>query len=234
MTRSLFWVVPRRAIEKLPLLWATLILKYVQNGWGEIYQIQSFEISLYLLLTHCGRVTHICVSELTIIGSDNGLSPGRCQTIIWTNGGILLIGPLGTKFSEILVGIQAFSFRKNALENVVCVIASISSRPQWFNSWMAKSWIKWDKWTNIAYGRCTLRWSYWIPTAGCTFETWLWDFQSFRLFSIPTVPLYMDIHNDKMDNVAIIHGKSCVFSVIKMWTTRCWTNSSIVWVMLKL
>ena len=43
-------------------------------------------------LTHWGRVTHICVSKLTIIGSDNGLSPGRRQAIIWTNAGILLIG----------------------------------------------------------------------------------------------------------------------------------------------
>ena len=33
-------------------------------------------------LTHGGRVTHICVSKLTIIGSDNGLSPGRRQAII--------------------------------------------------------------------------------------------------------------------------------------------------------
>ena len=44
-------------------------------------------------LTHRGRVTHICVGNLTIIGSDNGLSPGRRQAIIWTNAGILLIGP---------------------------------------------------------------------------------------------------------------------------------------------
>ena len=43
-------------------------------------------------LTHWGRVTHICVNILTIIGSDNGLSPGRRQAIIWTNAGILLIG----------------------------------------------------------------------------------------------------------------------------------------------
>ena len=43
------------------------------------------------LLTHWGRVTHICVSNLTIIGSDNGLSTGRRQAIIWTNAGILLI-----------------------------------------------------------------------------------------------------------------------------------------------
>ena len=32
-----------------------------------------------------------------IIGSDNGLAPGWSQAIIWNNGGILLIGPLGTK-----------------------------------------------------------------------------------------------------------------------------------------
>ena len=37
-----------------------------------------------------GRVTHIYVSKLTIIGSDNGLSPGRQQQAnIWANAGIL-------------------------------------------------------------------------------------------------------------------------------------------------
>ena len=62
--------------------------------------------------THWGRVTHICVSNPTIIGSDNGLSPSRCQAIIWTNAGILLIRPLGTNFSEILIEIHIFSFKK--------------------------------------------------------------------------------------------------------------------------
>ena len=55
---------------------------------------------------------HICVSKLTIIGSDNGLSPGRRQAIIWTNAGILLIRTLGTNFSEILGEIHPFSFSK--------------------------------------------------------------------------------------------------------------------------
>ena len=63
-------------------------------------------------LTHWGRVTHICVGNLTIIGSDNGLSPGRRQAITWTNVGILLIGPLGTNFSEMLIEIHTFSFKK--------------------------------------------------------------------------------------------------------------------------
>ena len=67
-------------------------------------------------LTHWGRVTHICVSKQTIIGSDNGLSPGRRQAIIWTSAGILLIGPLETNFSEILIGIQTFSFKKMHLK----------------------------------------------------------------------------------------------------------------------
>ena len=67
-------------------------------------------------LTLWGRVTHICVSKLTIIGPDNGLSPGRRQAIIWTNAGILLIGPLGTNFSENLIGIQTFSFKKMSLK----------------------------------------------------------------------------------------------------------------------
>ena len=61
-------------------------------------------------------MTHICVGNLTIIGSDNGLSPVRRQAIIWTNAGILLIGPLGTNFSEIVIGIQTFSFKKMRLK----------------------------------------------------------------------------------------------------------------------
>ena len=62
--------------------------------------------------SHWGRVTHICISKLTNIGSDNGLSPGRRQAIVWNNAVILLIGPLGTNFSEILIGIQTFSLKK--------------------------------------------------------------------------------------------------------------------------
>ena len=61
-------------------------------------------------LTHWGRVMHICVAYLTIIASDNGLSPSGHQAIIWTNAGIWLIRPLGTNFSEILIEILKFPF----------------------------------------------------------------------------------------------------------------------------
>ena len=94
-------------------------------------------------LTHCGRVTYTCVSSVTIIGSDNGLSPGRRQAIIWTNDGILLIGSLGTTSSEILIEINSFSFIKmhvkmpsrkwrpvclglNVLKAMVCIITQLS------------------------------------------------------------------------------------------------------------
>ena len=70
----------------------------------------------YWVLTHWGGVTHICVSKLNIIGSDNGFSPVRCQAIIWTNVGILLIWPFGTNFNETLIEIHTFSFKKMHLK----------------------------------------------------------------------------------------------------------------------
>ena len=67
---------------------------------------------------------HICVNQLTIIGSDNGLLPDRHQAIIGTNAGILFIGPLGTNFSEILIEILTFSFKKMLLK-----VSSAKGRP---------------------------------------------------------------------------------------------------------
>ena len=65
------------------------------------------------------RIIHnrpTCISKLTIISSDNGLSPGRRQAIISTTDGIFLIGPLGTNFSEIVFEIHTFSFKKMHLK----------------------------------------------------------------------------------------------------------------------
>ena len=77
-------------------------------------------------LTHWGRMTHICVSELTIIGSDNGLSPERRQAIIWTSAGILLIEPLGTNFNEISIAVQTFFFH---LRKMYLKMSSAKRRP---------------------------------------------------------------------------------------------------------
>ena len=97
--------------------------------------------------THWGRVTHKCVSKLTIISSDNGLSPGRRQAIIWTNDGILLIGPLGTKLQWNFNYNSNIFIHKNAFEDVVWKMAAILSQPQCVNAipWhihVCKCWLR--------------------------------------------------------------------------------------------
>ena len=82
------------------------------------YYIPDFSSDYWMIihtsmaLTHWGRVMHICVGDLTIIGSDNGLSPGWNLAIIWAFAGISLVGPLGTNLSEILIEIHTFSLKK--------------------------------------------------------------------------------------------------------------------------
>ena len=75
---------------------------------------------------------YICVIKLTTVASDNGLLPGQCQAIIWINAGILLIGPLGSNFSEILIEIHIF-IQENAFVNLVCKMAAVLSLPQRVN-----------------------------------------------------------------------------------------------------
>ena len=72
-------------------------------------------------------MTHICVINLTIIGSNNGLLLSRHQAIIRTNAGILLIEPLGINFNEILIEIHTFLIQEKASENIVCVKVEILS-----------------------------------------------------------------------------------------------------------
>ena len=94
------------------------MLPNAQIAFKKIHlKITSAQYHLFCFdLTHWGRVKHICVCKLTIIGSDNGLSPGRRQAIILTKAGILLIGPLSTNFSEISSDIHSFSFKKMYLK----------------------------------------------------------------------------------------------------------------------
>ena len=110
-------------------------------------------------------VIHTCNGNLTIIGSDNGLAPSRCQAIIWTNDGILLIWTLRTNFNEILNEIHTFSFKKIHLKmssakwlqfclslNVLlscCLNPSDKPSPEtiWTKVFDAK-WCQWPHWVN--------------------------------------------------------------------------------------
>ena len=68
------------------------------------------------MLTHWARVTHICITKRSIICPR--------QAIIWTNIAILLIWQLKTKFSETLIKIHIFSFKKMHLNR-----SSVKCRP---------------------------------------------------------------------------------------------------------
>ena len=80
--------------------------------------------SAVILLTHLGWVMQIYLSNLTIIGSDNGLSPSQHRAITWSSAGILLIAPLGTNFTEISIWIEIFLGKKMVLK-----VLSGKSRP---------------------------------------------------------------------------------------------------------
>ena len=74
--------------------------------------------------TPWGRVTHIGVGKLTMIGSDSDLSPDQQQAIIWINAIIVLIGPSG-KLQWNLNRHSRIVIHENAYKNVVCKMTAI-------------------------------------------------------------------------------------------------------------
>ena len=83
-------------------------------SWMQMYKFRSrFDWSLFpriqLTIFHNWLISLL---PTYLVGSDNGLLHGWCQAIIWTNAGILLIWPLGTNFSEILIKTHTLSFKK--------------------------------------------------------------------------------------------------------------------------
>ena len=92
----------------------------------DISHLCDLSLKVSYLLTHWGRVMHICVSKLTIIGSDNGLSPGQRQAIIWTNAGLLLTRPLA-ELPRCLSNFRVFE----QLQNSKLLAASFWETWQW-------------------------------------------------------------------------------------------------------
>ena len=74
---KIFWT--NRSVPYLLMPWLLALPCHLQP-WCSLCRI-----------THWDRAPHICVSKLTVICSDNGLVPGRRQTIIETNARILLL-----------------------------------------------------------------------------------------------------------------------------------------------
>ena len=116
-------------------------------------------------LTHWGRVTHIYISKLTIIGTDNGLSPAWLLAIIWTKAGILLIQNIGKIVSEILSEIHTFSFKKMHLKmssvkwRQFCISLNVLKRWGW-GCWMlcVHSLVHFCFWKSLLRLLLCLRW----------------------------------------------------------------------------
>ena len=114
-------------------VWTCGVIQFVTG----LYWCFRSEISIHILIldcllisTHWGRVTHICVSKLTIIGSDNGLSPERRQAIIWTKAGNIVDLTLRNKLQWNGNRNSYIFIQENPFENVVWKMAAILSRPQ--------------------------------------------------------------------------------------------------------
>ena len=85
---------------------------------GNVFETLVCKMSVILLRPQCVNSFPPSAAYVSVncnnIGSDNGLSPIQHQSIIQTNAGILLIGPLGTSFSKI--SIKTFSLKKMPLK----------------------------------------------------------------------------------------------------------------------
>ena len=97
------------------------------------YSMLNADSSFWLVNSSPPSATYMSVNEVSI-GSDNGLSPFRRQAIIWTSAGLLLIGPLGTNFSEISIKVQNFLFTKMHLKMSSAKVAAILSWGRWVNN----------------------------------------------------------------------------------------------------
>ena len=205
----------------------------VWQRWRLIWQLICCECHLKQLLpcqwhslaylTHWGRVTHICVSNLTIIGSDNGLSPDWRQAIIWANAGILLIGPcmrnkLQWKFnrnSNIFV-------LQNALENVVWEMTSILSQPQC--TWTLMSAV-WEKPLNlITHSRNSLapgksKWNF-RSNFQATFSDW-W------LRSYEIALRWMSLHLTDKSTFDLV--MAWCHQATSHYLGQCWPSSVAIW-----
>ena len=132
-------VMPRRL---------NIVIEIEKHKLCSLYWLILRAVFISMVLTLGRRMTHICIGKLIITGSDNGLSPGRRGATIWINARILLIGPLRTHFSEILIEIQAFSMKKIRLKmsSAKCCpfrlgLNVFTRQDIWFLSYMIKDFI---------------------------------------------------------------------------------------------
>ena len=81
--------------------WRKWVKKITWIPWRIIHNRPAHNATksyMYYFIDTAGPIHELV--NLTTIAPHNCLLPVRCQTIIWYNVGLLVIGPLGTNFSE--------------------------------------------------------------------------------------------------------------------------------------
>ena len=110
--------------------WCTFKQRYITNAGMGFTEIRGKYPRKRYNIKPLRPETYVCVKKLTIICSENGLSPGRRQAIIWTNAGVLIIGPFGRKFQWNIYRNSYMFWQYDVFENVVWKMAAILSRLQ--------------------------------------------------------------------------------------------------------
>ena len=109
-----------------------------QIGWKIHFAIISF-LPIYLLqilqipwqhLTHWGWVTLICISKLTIIGSDNGFIAWRAPSHYMNQCWNIVNWTIRNKFQWNFNQYYNLFIQENACESVCCEMVAILSQPQ--------------------------------------------------------------------------------------------------------
>ena len=112
----------------------TYICQHWHRWWlGAIRHQAITYTNVDFSLTHWGRVTHICVGKQTIIGSDNGLSPGRRQAFYLNQCRNIVNWNLGNKLQWKFIQNSNIFIQENAFENVVRKLVAILPQPQCVN-----------------------------------------------------------------------------------------------------
>ena len=143
------------------------------------------------MLTHWDPLTHIGVNKLIITSSSNGLSHGRRQAIIWANDTrLLLIVPLATNISEILMEIYTISFKKIHLK------------------------MSFPKWRRFCFGPIVSTWCDSVSPNGvlaCYMMTPGLYLAYFWLFSLRSVTFSSQWRHNERDGVSNRQPHECLF-----------------------
>ena len=169
------------------------------------------------LLTHWGRVTHICFSKIISIGLDNP--------------GILLIEPLGTKFYEFCIKMQYFSFKKVHLRK-----QNQNITHPWLCSRLCNDRICE---TCFVYAFCVI--VAWLKSIWPSVNTFDWLYHVTHIEIRYWYPIILDLLNNcrrcsaSDDKLIVIH-KVCISSIsfcrhlcrakLWYWTTTVWWPDS--------